>query len=245
MIDSDKIKTEFKRIQSLGFLKSNRTNNTGIGKTFEDYLGVTENNSKDPDFGDFEVKSQREMASSYITLFTKNPTFPKGANRILKDTFGKPDAHFPEVKVLHTSIFGDRFNGYNGQFGFRMKVDETNQKLLLEIKDLATDALFENNIYWDFDKIQGKKLKNTFVVWADTKKEGSDEYFHFTRANIYYNFSFDKLIEGIKNGYVMFDIRIGSYKTGKMKGKPHDHGSGFRVKRDYLKTLFDHYIEVE
>ena len=245
MIDSDKIKTEFKRIQSLGFLKSNRVHNTGIGKTFEDYLGVRENNSKDPDFEGFEVKSQREMATSYITLFTKNPTHPRGANRILKDTYGKTDAHFPEVKVLHTSIFGDRFNGYNGQFGFRMKVDETAQKLLLEIKDLATDALFENNIYWDFDKIQGKKLKNTFVVWADTKTEGSDEYFHFTRANIYYDFSFDKLIEGIKNGYVMFDIRIGSYKTGKMKGKPHDHGSGFRVKRDYLKTLFDHYIEVE
>ena len=43
----------------------------------------------------------------------------------------------------------------------------------------------------------------------------------------------------------MFDIRIGSYKTGLKRGKPHDHGSGFRVKRDFLKELFEYYIEVE
>ena len=245
MIDSEKIKQEFKRIQSLGFLKSNRTNNTGIGKTFEDYLGVRENNSKDPDFEGFEVKSQREKAF-YITLFTKNPTHPKGANRYLKDTFGKPDAQFPDLKVLHISIFGDRFNGYNGgQFGFKMLVKEDEQKLCLEIKDLTTGAMIDNEIYWDFDKIQGKKLKNTFIVWADTKRENGEEYFHFTRANIYYNFSFNKLVKGIKEGYVMFDIRIGSYKTGSKRGKPHDHGSGFRVKRDFLKELFEYYIEVE
>ena len=43
----------------------------------------------------------------------------------------------------------------------------------------------------------------------------------------------------------MFDIRMGSYKTGRMKGKPHDHGSGFRVKRENLKDLFDTYIEID
>jgi hypothetical protein len=75
--------------------------------------------------------------------------------------------------------------------------------------------------------------------------EEDGEYFHFTKAHIYYNFSFDKLIQGIKNGYVMFDIRIGSYKTGRKRGKPHDHGSGFRVRRAYLKELFENYIEIE
>ena len=245
MLNSEKITREFKRIQSLGFIKSNRANNTGIGKTFEDYLGVRENNSKDHDFEGFEVKSQREMATSYITLFTKNPTHPRGANRVLKDTYGKPDAHFPQVKVLHTSIFGDRFNTFNSQFGFKMKVDNVNKKLLMDIKNLETDTLYENDIYWDFNKIQGKKLDNTFVVWADRKYENGIEYFHYTRANVYYGFSFERLIEGVKNGYVMFDIRMGSYKSGINIGKPHDHGSGFRVKRDYLKTLFDGYVEVE
>ena len=39
----------FKQIKALGFIKSNRKNNTGIGKTFEDYIGVLENNIDEPD----------------------------------------------------------------------------------------------------------------------------------------------------------------------------------------------------
>lgn len=46
MLSKDKIIAEFKRIQSIGFIKSNRSHNTGIGKTFEDYLGVGENTTK-------------------------------------------------------------------------------------------------------------------------------------------------------------------------------------------------------
>ena len=42
MTDFEKIESEFNRIKSLGFAKSHRTNNTGIGKTFEDLLGVGE-----------------------------------------------------------------------------------------------------------------------------------------------------------------------------------------------------------
>jgi hypothetical protein len=34
-------------------------------------------------------------------------------------------------------------------------------------------------------------------------------------------------------------------KQVRMKGKPHDHGSGFRVKRENLKDLFNVYEEVE
>ena len=60
-----------------------------------------------------------------------------------------------------------------------------------------------------------------------------------------YDFSFSKLIDGFKKGYIMFDFRMGAYKSGKSKGKPHDHGSGFRVKRGNLKDLFDTYIEID
>jgi hypothetical protein len=38
-------------------------------------------------------------------------------------------------------------------------------------------------------------------------------------------------MEALDLGYVMFDFRIGAYKSGKMIGKPHDHGSGFRIKK--------------
>ena len=245
MINSDKIIKEFKRIQSLGFIKSNRLHNTGIGKTFEDYLGVIENNKKDPDFEDFEIKSQRAIATSYISLFTKSPTFPKGATRLLKESYGKPDALFPNLKVLHTSIFSDKFNNCNSLCRFKITANISLRKIILEAKHLTTDEILSNEIYWDFNDIKGEKLKNTFVIWAKKHKIDNDEYFHYTKAHIYYDFSFDKLILGINNGNIMVDIRYGAYKSGEKAGKPHDHGCGFRVKKENLKDLFEHYIEVE
>lgn len=97
-----KIISEFNRIKNLGFIKSTRSHNTGIGKTFEDNLGITENNLKDSDFEGFEVKSQRFIANSKITLFTKSPSFPDHANNYLRLNYGKPDKEFPEISTLRT-----------------------------------------------------------------------------------------------------------------------------------------------
>ena len=246
MISSDKIRTEFKRIQGLGFIKSNRSHNTGIGKTFEDHLGVTENNSKDPDFEDFEVKSQREMSKSPITLFTKIATSPFGANEYLKNTFGKPDVLFPNITVLHTTTSGNKFNtAKHSPFAFKIEVDEMLRRLVLIVKDLKTDSIVSKDIYWDFKDIQATKLKNTFVVSAKTLHLSDDEYFHYTKARIYYDFSFEKMIEGIQNGYVKFEVRYGVYKSGPKMGQKHDHGCGFRVTLKNLSNLFDTFVEVE
>lgn len=237
---------EFKRIRVLGFVESKRSHDTGIGKTFEEYMNIPENNKSGPDIGGFEIKSQRDLSKSYITLFTKKPSHPKGANRFLKDNFGKPDSEHLDVKVLHTSIFGDRFNTFNNEFGFKMLVDDVEEKLILQVKRLDTDEIIsDGTIFWHFKHVEGKKLENSLFVFADIKKENGIEYFHYTKAKMFLDFSFSKLIDGFKKGYIMFDIRIGAYKTGRMKGKPHDHGSGFRVKRENLKDLFENYLEIE
>ena len=48
------IKKALKELSEKGWIKSNRLHNTGIGKTLEDYLGITENNIALPDFGVME-----------------------------------------------------------------------------------------------------------------------------------------------------------------------------------------------
>ncbi len=135
MVDRNKIIREFRRIKSLGFIPSNRTHDTGIDKTFEDCLGVTENNNRDPDFAGFEVKSQRQMTQSKITLFTKSPSGPRGANAILKDSYGIPDSHFPDIKVLHTSCYGNVFNTHASGYGFRLNVDRGGKKVAFLVKN--------------------------------------------------------------------------------------------------------------
>jgi hypothetical protein len=42
----------------------------------------------------------------------------------------------------------------------------------------------------------------------------------------------------------MYDIRIGSYSSGKNYGKPHDHGSGFRIKEHNIIKLYSNIEEV-
>lgn len=85
MENKDFIISKFKEVKSLEYVPSNRANNTGIGKTFEDYIGVVENNLDEPDLAGFEIKSHRGASCSYVTLFTKSPSFPKRANAYLKD----------------------------------------------------------------------------------------------------------------------------------------------------------------
>lgn len=249
MIDSEKIINEFKRIRALGYVKSRRSNNTGIGKTFEDYLGVDENNYKDPDFAGFEVKSQRKMTDSYLTLFTKSPSFPRGANALLKDTFGNPDKKFPDIKALHTSIFGNKFNTYFNRFGFKLNVNDNDKKVELVVKSLSDSSIIDTDVYWTFDDLNiciEKKLKALFVVLAESKIKNKIEYFHYTSAKVYYNLKFEKFINALNTGKIMFDIRIGVNKTpGRSNyGKPHDHGSGFRVQRENLHELFEEIIDI-
>ena len=50
--------------------------------------------------------------------------------------------------------------------------------------------------------------------------------------------TFQKFIKFVKEGLIVYDIRIGVYGTGTSKGKTHDHGSGFRVSRTNIPRVF-------
>ena len=83
-----------------------------------------------------------------------------------------------------------------------------------------------------------KKLKNIAFITAKHKKEGGKELFHFQRAVLLTELTFNKFLEGIRKGALLYDIRIGVYRSGKNKGKTHDHGSGFRIKKTKIKDIF-------
>lgn len=246
-LDFNKINSEFLRIKNLGFVKSNRTakNDGAIGNTFEDYLGVRENNLKDPDFAGFEVKSKRELTSSYLSLFTKSPSAPKGANAYLKNNFGKPDEDFPEVKKLNSSVFAHRWNSLYEKNKLKLDVRHNEEKIVLLVNDI-NDNLVSDNVYWSFADIQkaSKKISSLFFVSATSKKEDGIEYFHYNSAKVFLDFDFNKFLVAVEKGYIMFDIRIGSYKSGKNFGKPHDHGSSFRVKRENIEQIYTRVFEI-
>lgn len=232
---------EYQKVKELGFVKSNRKNNTGIGKTFEDYIGVVENNLEEPDLAGFEIKSHRSEASSYITLFTKSPNFPSKANAYLNSRFGTPYEDNPLLNKLHTSMFATRFNTYNGRYSFKLINDRTLRVIKIGVYDINTHQLIDDRVgytYESLDSILKKKLKNLFYVSAERKYENGAEWFYFNHAEIYTNPSLDNLLDLIDKGLIMYDIRIGSYQSGTKYGMPHDHGSGFRILENNLYLLY-------
>lgn len=117
------IKKALKELLEEGWIKSNRTHNTGIGKTLEDHLGIKENNIALPDFGVMELKSQRMNTPSMMTLFTKSP---EGiTNKEIRRRFGYPDREFPSIRILHQTIE----NGRKNAMGFHCKIEEKQDRL--------------------------------------------------------------------------------------------------------------------
>ena len=239
----------FHEVERLGYVPSNRSNNTGIGKTFEDYIGVVENNLDEPDLFGFEIKSHREVASSYITLFTKAPVFPKGANAFLKDRFGIPYDDNPDLKKLHVSMFASKYSLAYGLYNFRLINDPKNRQLRIGVFNPDNNELINADAGYTYDVIEKclkQKLKNLFYVSAERtyKDKGLKEYFHFNKAEIYMNPSIDKFIKLVDEGVIMYDIRIGSYHSGSNYGKAHDHGSGFRILEQNIHLLFAEHENV-
>lgn len=250
MTNKEKIIESFKKVAGLGFVESNRSHNTGIGKTFEDYLGVVENNDRLPDFEGYEVKTKRETSNSFSTLFTKSPSHPAGVNSYLRDTYGSPYPENPRMKRLHTSMFAHHGNTCNGTYSFRLVNDRGARKVKIAVSSLSDGRLIDDSVFYtyeDLDFALKNKLKNLFFVFAACKndEESGKELFHFASAEIYETPSLENFLTLLDEGKIMYDIRIGSYKSGRNIGKPHDHGSGFRIRPVELVELYAHKEIVE
>ncbi len=224
------LKEKLETIKSMGFIKAHRAHNTGIGKTLEDLLGIKENNIRLPDVGDIELKAKRITSDSMLTLATKTPE-PKGTNRKLFEEYKYKDEE--SYYNLHSTVFGSKVNPQ----GFRITYKDG--KLFLKNKKHI-------EAYWDegiFEDVLVSKSNKILLVFAETKgaSNSSDEQFHFIEAYLLQGLNFNKFRDAIEKDYLKIDIRIGVYRSGKNKGKYHDHGTGFRMhKRDFLK-LYDSY----
>jgi len=234
---------DFNKIKNVK-VKTNRKGNTGIGKTFEDIVGVVENNNLPIDYKGFiELKSQRAYTGSLLTLFTKSPN-PYGVMARIRDVHGELCPKHGLTNILHSTCKHSGYNTYKSRLGFKIELDRQNQHLLLHIKDLATGALLTNHIqqvFWDFSdlrEIVETKCKNIAYVIGKSEKKVDDEYFTFTKAILLTGLTFDKFLDFIEQDIIVFDIRHGTHSNGK----PHDHGPAFRIAKRNLPRAFHQEI---
>lgn len=221
---------KLKAIKEMGYIKTHRAGNTGIGKTLEDLLEITENNLPGPNAAMIELKSARKNVSSMLTLFTKSPLPPK-ANSVLLERFGYKSARGNERKELHTTVNAKEFNTIKGVPGFKIGIGQDRINLITVGKEIVG--------YWDKETLKNsfeRKLPKLLYVKADTKGIGADEEFYFNEAWLLSGFDFDNFISLLKEGIILIDIRIGQYPDSR----PHDHGTGFRIFPDKLDLCFSH-----
>lgn len=228
MLDYESLVEKLKKIKEMGYIKTHRRGNTGIGKTLEDLLGIKENNIPGPDSETLELKSARKNAKSMLTLFTKSP-LPRRANSVLLRKYGYPSAKGNNKKELHTTVKATGFNTLKGKPGFKIEIKEDRLELI--------SAKGEVLGYWDKETLKKafeRKLPRLLYVKADCRGSGEEEEFWFNEAWLLSGFDFDNFIKLVREGTIVVDIRIGQYPNGK----PHDHGTGFRVFPDKLDLCF-------
>lgn len=228
MITYHELVKKLKTIREMSYVKTHRAGNTGIGKTLEDLLGITENNIPGPNAAMIELKSARKNVSSMLTLFTKSP-LPRKANSVLLEKFGYQSTR--GGKRLETTINAVDYNQLKGQHGFKIDIQKDRINLITSEKEVVG--------YWDKETLKNsfeKKLPKLLYVKADASGKGSDEEFWFNEAWLLSGFDFDNFVQLLKEGVILVDIRIGQYPDGRT----HDHGTGFRVFPDKLDLCFSH-----
>ncbi len=218
------LRKKLKEIKREGFVETHRIGDTGIGKTLEDLLDITENNIPLPDFGKMELKSQRINTQSMMTLFTKSPDGV--TNKEIRKNFGYKDREFPKIKCLRQTIVGDKRNAK----GFHCKFSRKAGKMFIK-KDGAKIG------FYSLDFLEKKAIEKIgdglILVLAETRKKKGREFFHYKKAYLLKDIDPIKFIKHLK-----YDIRLGIYRTGSKRGQPHDHGSAFRLPQKSIPQLF-------
>lgn len=250
-MDSQQFQAKMAEIKAKGFVPSHRVGDTGIGKTLEDLLGITENNRSSADLGKYELKAARKDTSSMITLFTKAPQ-PHSANKELLEKCG-----YPTRDASHNFSLRDRSQLKLANYNPTLKLNGTE---ITEEKELhtAVDAISTNpqglrlgirdnklfidnaqNVlaYYDYETLKEcfeKKYNSLLYVLADHQGSRGSESFWFNEAYLLEGFNFQTFCDLILKGLLKVDVRIGHYSDGRL----HDHGTGFRIMPRYLPQCF-------
>lgn len=245
-------------IKSMGWIKNRRPGNVGgVGNTLEDLLDVAENNFQLPDFGAWELKSQRAETGALLTLFHIEPK-PRAAGvvaRVLLPVYGWPHREagrrYPANErsfrqTINTRSYSDRGFTADVDYGAgrivvsfdSSMVDSRHTQWLERVAAAAGLGDIEPNPYWSFediDKKLGTKLHNLMYVKADTKRVGGEEYFKYNELEAYMSPTLGNFLELLECGeiFVDFDARTG-----------HNHGTKFRIKPEAKKDLYEIHIRV-
>ena len=213
--------TKFEEIKAMGWVKSKRRGNTGIGYTLEELLDISENNISAPDLGEIELKAHCINSSSMITLFTFNRKAWKMKQLEAIQKYGTPDD-----------------NGRLGMY-FTMSQKPNSSRLFLDITDNTIAVRHTSGeivAEWQLDAVAEQfvnKLPALIFVSAFSEMRGGREWFKFDRAQFLTGTSKEVVRNQILSENILIDLRLHAKETSAR-----NHGTGFRVHVGKLPLLF-------
>lgn len=219
---------KLQEIKQKGYVRTHRLGDTGIGKTLEDLLGIEENNVPGPNAKMIELKSARKGSPSMLTLFTKSPLPRRKAISTLVEKFGYPSPKDGR-KILHATLRATSFTSIKGRRALTLRANDR-----IEIVSVEGETLgyYTNET---LEKTFEKKLPALLYVKANTRGRRTAEEFWYNEAWHLKGFSFENFKKLVRDGIICVDLRIGQYSDGR----PHDHGTGFRIQPDKLELCFE------
>lgn len=232
----EELKQKLKEISERGFIKSHRSNNTGIGKTLEDEMGISENNLPEHDFTIgktlIELKAQRIEAGTPVTLSTKEPTWKINKFEAIRKTGYLDKQGRQALKIILST------RGYNPK-GYKLEIRGLFKKRIAIVHNELGEVCF-----FDLKKLIGlikaKLGNNVLLVLADVKKKGEHEYFNYKEATYFSGFKEKAFKKMIKDGRIIWEFRLHLKSDTAIR----DHGSGFRTARRNLSTMYDKEIRL-
>ena len=224
----EELKRKIEKLRDLGWVRSYRRGNTGVGHTMEGLLGYGENNVALPDWGLLEIKTTRRDSSTPITLFSKSPKLVPGLS---KKVFVEKHGYWDDKRqrqALYTTLNAISENS----LGWKMVVDRGANTILFKhhreiVASQDPQSLKEK---------MAEKVSNLVLIIADRKREGKDEYFQYNEAYLLAGAEHERLLDIIEAGDLTFDWRMHLKESGTVR----DHGPGYRMLESKLPNLYSH-----
>ncbi len=234
------LKQKFEEIKEMGWIKSYRKGNTGIGYTFEKLLGKEEDALCLPDFNGIEIKTHRKNSKSYITLFNYNPIGESSyeLKRLLK-RYGYGNSKNRNIRLLNSDIYYDYINDVDVNYKFSLRVDDIKQRIYLLVFD-RMGLFVEKKAYWTFETIKNKlysKLRYLAFVEADSKFINGIEYFRYNKISFYKLKNFETFIDLAKKAKIKVSFLISGVFGDD--DNINSHGTSFSIKSENINLLFE------